>query len=134
MSSRTLFDRIPWRYARHMLGMLLVGVLMYALFRAFGQYYVDGVGYATIESILVGDTTAAWLLGLLFVCKVLATSTQPRLGLVGRHLLAVAVHGRDARRRLRRAARRQRACRSRSASPPSPWSAWARWSAAAPAR
>ena len=28
------FDRIPWRYARHMLGMLLVGVLMYALFRA----------------------------------------------------------------------------------------------------
>ncbi|MGO9770827.1 MAG: chloride channel protein [Roseiarcus sp.] len=70
------FDRIPWRYARHMLGMLLVGVLMYALFRAFGQYYVDGVGYSTIESILVGDTSAAWLLGLLFVCKMLATSTS----------------------------------------------------------
>ena len=68
------FDRIPWRYARHMLGMLLVGVLMYALFRAFGQYYVDGVGYSTIESILVGNTSAAWLLGLLFVCKLLATS------------------------------------------------------------
>ena len=31
---------------------------------------------------------------------------QPRLGLVGRHLLAVAVHGRDAGRRLRLAARR----------------------------
>ena len=57
-----------------MLGMLLVGVLMYALFQTLGQYYVDGVGYATIESILVGDTTAAWLLGLLFVCKALATS------------------------------------------------------------
>ncbi len=70
------FDRIPWRYARHMLGMLLVGVLMYALFRAFGQYYVDGVGYSTIESILVGNTSAAWLLGLLFVCKLLATSTS----------------------------------------------------------
>ena len=70
------FDLIPWRYARHMLGMLLVGGLMYALFRTFGQYYVDGVGYATIESILVGDTSAAGLLGLLFVCKALATSTS----------------------------------------------------------
>jgi CIC family chloride channel protein len=70
------FDRISWRYARHMLGMLLVGVLMYALFRAFGQYYVDGVGYSTIESILVGNTSTAWLLGLLFVCKMLATSTS----------------------------------------------------------
>jgi len=71
-----VFDLIPWRYARHMLGMLLVGVLMYALFRKLGQYYVDGVGYATIESILLGNTSAAWLLGLLFVCKALATSTS----------------------------------------------------------
>jgi CIC family chloride channel protein len=70
------FDRIPSRYARHMLGMLLVGLLMYLLFRTFGQYYVDGVGYATIESILVGNTSVAWLLGLLFVCKALATSTS----------------------------------------------------------
>jgi len=71
-----VFDRIPWRYARHMLGMLLVGLLMYALFRTLGQYYVDGVGYSTIESILTGNTSAAWLLGLLFVCKALATSTS----------------------------------------------------------
>jgi CIC family chloride channel protein len=70
------FDRIPWRYARHMLGMLLVGVLMYVLFRAFGQYYVDGVGYGTIESILIGQTSTAWLLGLLLVCKAVATSTS----------------------------------------------------------
>jgi CIC family chloride channel protein len=71
-----LFDRIPSRYARHMLGMLFVGLLMYALFRTLGQYYVDGVGYATIESILVGHTSAVWLLGLLFICKALATSTS----------------------------------------------------------
>jgi chloride channel protein, CIC family len=71
-----LFDRIPWRYARHMLGMLFVGILMYVLFITLGQYYVDGVGYATIESILVGQTSTAWLLGLLFVCKALATSTS----------------------------------------------------------
>ena len=71
-----VFDRIPWRYARHMAGMLLVGLLMYVLFRTLGQYYVDGVGYSTIQSILIGDTSAAWLLGLLFVCKALATSTS----------------------------------------------------------
>jgi CIC family chloride channel protein len=78
-----LFDMIRWRYARHMLGMLLVGVLMYVLFRAQGQYYVDGVGYATIENILVGQTSAAWLLGLLFVCKLLATSTSVGSGSSG---------------------------------------------------
>jgi CIC family chloride channel protein len=70
------FDLIPWGYPRHMLGMLLVGVLMYALLRTLGQYYVDGVGYGTIQSILVGDTSAAWLLGLLFVCKAIATSAS----------------------------------------------------------
>jgi len=69
-----LFDKIKSRYLRHMLGMLMVGVMMYALYRSFGQYYVDGVGYATIESILSGGQTAFWLLGLLFASKALATS------------------------------------------------------------
>ncbi|HVY03257.1 MAG TPA: chloride channel protein, partial [Caulobacterales bacterium] len=68
------FDRIGNRYARHMLGMLLVGALMYALFVTLGQYYVDGVGYATIESILVGQTAAFGVLALLLAAKVLATS------------------------------------------------------------
>ncbi len=71
-----LFDTIKGKYIRHMLGMLFVGVLMYVLFKTLGQYYVDGVGYATIESILVGHSSMAWLLGLLFVCKLLATSTS----------------------------------------------------------
>ncbi|PDQ18561.1 chloride channel protein [Mesorhizobium sanjuanii] len=69
-----LFDRIPGRYTRHVIGMLALGVLMYVLFVALGQYYVDGVGYATIESILNGHTSLLWLLVLLFVCKMLATS------------------------------------------------------------
>ncbi|MBZ9799396.1 chloride channel protein [Mesorhizobium sp. ES1-4] len=68
------FDKIPGRYTRHILGMLLLGLLMYVLFVTLGQYYVDGVGYATIESILVGHTSAVWLLGLLLVCKAAATS------------------------------------------------------------
>ncbi|MBZ9672799.1 chloride channel protein [Mesorhizobium sp. ES1-3] len=68
------FDKIPGRYTRHILGMLLLGLLMYVLFITLGQYYVDGVGYATIESILVGHTSTVWLLGLLLACKAAATS------------------------------------------------------------
>ncbi len=71
-----LFDRIKSRYWRHMLGMLLVGVLMYVLLRTFGQYYVDGVGYATVQAILAGQISAFWLLTLLGLCKALATSVS----------------------------------------------------------
>ena len=69
-----LFDKIPGRYVRHVIGMAGVGGLMLVLLHFFGQYYVDGVGYATIQSILTGGTTLPWLLGLLFLCKLLATS------------------------------------------------------------
>ncbi len=69
-----VFDRIKFRYLRHMLGMLMVGVLMYLLFRTLGQYYIDGVGYATIQAVLAGQASTFWLLGLLCLCKALATS------------------------------------------------------------
>jgi chloride channel protein, CIC family len=49
-------------------------VLMYVLFRTLGQYYIDGVGYATVQAVLAGQLSTFWLLGLLFVCKALATS------------------------------------------------------------
>jgi chloride channel protein, CIC family len=69
-----LFERIKSVYFRHMLGMLMVGVFMYLLFRTLGQYYVDGVGYATVQAVLAGAISSFWLLGLLSVCKALATS------------------------------------------------------------
>jgi len=69
-----IFDKIKSRYWRHILGMLLVGVLMYALLRTFGQYYVDGVGYATVQAVLAGQISAFGLLALLGICKMLATS------------------------------------------------------------
>ncbi len=69
-----LFDRIKQRYLRHMLGMLLVGILIYALFTRFGHYYVSGVGYATVQAILRGQLAASGLMTLLFVCKLLATT------------------------------------------------------------
>jgi chloride channel protein, CIC family len=70
------FDKIPGRYLRHMIGMLLVGILMFLLFHYFGHYYVEGVGYATIQAILNGQLAGAGLLALLFVAKLAATSTS----------------------------------------------------------
>jgi chloride channel protein, CIC family len=69
-----LFDRIPGNYLRHCFGMLLVGLLIYWLHKSFGQYFVEGVGYATIQAILTGQLNIAGLLALLFVCKLAATA------------------------------------------------------------
>jgi CIC family chloride channel protein len=64
--------RIRNHYVRHMLGMLAVGVIMYALFLTTGHYHVQGVGYATVQDVLSGEVS--WLLLLLFALKLLATS------------------------------------------------------------
>jgi chloride channel protein, CIC family len=69
-----LFDRIRNPYLRHATGMLGVGVMICALFQGFGHFYVEGVGYATIQDVLLGGLAAGPLLGLLFVCKLTATS------------------------------------------------------------
>ena len=68
------FDRIRNRYLRHTLGMLMFGVMIYVLYLAFGHYYVEGVGYATIQAILGGQMSLYWLLALLFACKLAGTS------------------------------------------------------------
>jgi len=68
------FDRIPGRYLRHALGMLLVGLMMYAFWQTAGHYYIEGVGYATIQATLRTQIVAAPFLLLLFVAKLLATS------------------------------------------------------------
>jgi CIC family chloride channel protein len=68
------FDAIRNPYLRHATGMLLVGLMIYALFQGFGHYYVEGVGYATVQDVLLGGLATAPLLGLLFVCKLTATS------------------------------------------------------------
>ena len=69
------FDKIPGRYGRHALGMLLVGILIYVLHVTAGHYYVEGVGYSTIQATLLGQmSTAPLFLLLLFACKLIATS------------------------------------------------------------
>jgi CIC family chloride channel protein len=70
-----LFERMPGNYySRHYLGMALVGLLMYGLQVRFGHYYVQGVGYATIQDILDGVLRDPGLLLLLLAAKLLATS------------------------------------------------------------
>jgi chloride channel protein, CIC family len=61
-------------YVQHMTGMLIVGMLIYGLMARFGHYFVEGVGYATIQDILTGMTYPFSLLLLLFAAKLFATS------------------------------------------------------------
>ncbi|MEO8758377.1 MAG: chloride channel protein [Devosia sp.] len=77
------FEKIPGRYTRHIIGMLILGITMYVLFVTLGQYYVDGVGYATIESILTSHMSEVWLLFGLFALKAIATSTSLGAGSSG---------------------------------------------------
>ena len=70
------FDRIPGRYWRHAIGMLIVGLTMYLLWRYAGHYYVEGVGYATIQATLYGQLQGGGFLMLLALCKTLATSVS----------------------------------------------------------
>lgn len=61
-------------YVRHVLGMVLVGVIIYILMRTTGHYYIEGVGYATVQDVLTGANHTLYLLLLLFALKLLATS------------------------------------------------------------
>lgn len=71
-----MFNRIPGSYLRHCLGMLLIGLLMYGFWRTTGHYYIEGVGYATIEAAGRGQITGIGLMLMLFVGKLFATCTS----------------------------------------------------------
>ncbi|CAA0100867.1 H(+)/Cl(-) exchange transporter ClcA [Halioglobus japonicus] len=69
-----VFDALPGDYYfHHCLGMLCVGIMMYLMLQYSGQYYVEGVGYATIMAILQGALSDPWFLILLTALKLLAT-------------------------------------------------------------
>ncbi len=61
-------------YRRHLLGMLLVGIMLYLTWRFAGHYYIEGVGYATVQDVLSGALPSLGLLLLLFALKVTATA------------------------------------------------------------
>jgi CIC family chloride channel protein len=61
-------------YVRHAVGMLAVGLLLFGLMSGFGHYYVEGVGYATIQDILSSVRFPLYFVVLLFVAKLAATA------------------------------------------------------------
>ncbi|MGA7826636.1 MAG: chloride channel protein [Geobacteraceae bacterium] len=62
------------QYTRHLLGMFVVGLIIYLSMTLFGQYYIEGVGYSTIQEVLSGMQMPFYLLLVLFLLKLLATS------------------------------------------------------------
>ena len=78
-----VFEHIANPYLRNAVGMLGIGVLIYVLFRTAGHYFVEGVGYSTIQAILSGGLDLPLLLVLLFAAKLTATSVSIGAGASG---------------------------------------------------
>lgn len=69
-----LFDQmISNQYVRHALGMLGVGCIIWLVRDHTGFYYVEGVGYATIQSILTNTSYSLSMLAGLLILKIMAT-------------------------------------------------------------
>jgi CIC family chloride channel protein len=82
-AAEDVFERIKNPYLRHGIGMLLVGILIYALFHFYGHYYVEGVGYATIQALLTSQLAPLAILPLLYAAKLAATSISLGSGASG---------------------------------------------------
>lgn len=72
--SEEWFERLPLGpYQRHMLGMLLLGLLFQFMYLNYGHYYVQGVGYATIQDLVTRSLTSPGFILLILAAKMLAT-------------------------------------------------------------
>jgi len=68
-------ERLRWGYyGCHATGMFVVGVIMYGMMIYFGHYYIQGVGYATIQDVLTASLNQPYFLLALFFLKLFATS------------------------------------------------------------
>lgn len=70
-------------FSRHIIAMLLSGIMLYGFMMAFGHYYIEGVGYATIQDCLNLIISNFWLLLLIFIGKFLVTSISLGSGASG---------------------------------------------------
>jgi len=68
-----LCERIANPYLRHALAMLVLGAGMYGFFRTTGHYHIEGVGYSTVQDVLMGGLMFGPLLLLLSASKLVAT-------------------------------------------------------------
>jgi len=82
-TAEDIFERIKNPYLRHSIGMLMVGSLIYTLFHFYGHYFVEGVGYSTIQALLTGQLAPLAILPLLYVAKLAATSISLGSGASG---------------------------------------------------
>jgi CIC family chloride channel protein len=79
-----LFDRMPGNYySRHIIGMAAIGAMFYLLMYFTGHYYVEGVGYATVQDVLSGGLALPLFLFVLMLLKILATSVTIGSGASG---------------------------------------------------
>jgi len=68
------FDALPGNaYTRHVSGMLLVGLILYAMWAWSGSYYLQGIGYSTIMDVLTKSLSDPMFLLLLCGLKLLTT-------------------------------------------------------------
>jgi chloride channel protein, CIC family len=82
-SAEDVFDHIRNPYLRNFVSMLIIGVLIYAFLIGAGHYFVEGVGYSTIQAILTGGLDLPALLIILFAAKLAATSISLGAGSFG---------------------------------------------------
>jgi len=79
-----IFPKLPGNaYTQNIIGMLVIGVVLYGFQLTTGHPQTAGVGYATIQSILNGDTVGFTLLLALFIGKLFATSISLGAGASG---------------------------------------------------
>lgn len=71
---------LPNPYLRSFVGMGLVGVTMLLLLHFTGHYYVEGVGYATVQDVLHSTLLDPGFLLLLVLLKILSFSTTLAAG------------------------------------------------------
>ena len=70
-----MFDALPGNYySRHFSGMVVVGAIIFLVDYFYGHYYVEGVGYATVQAVLNTQLVFPGLLVLLALLKLLVTS------------------------------------------------------------
>ncbi len=60
-------------YLRQVVSMCIIGIMLSIFITQFGHYYIDGIGFATIQDCLDGVITNPWLLMFVIMGKLLAT-------------------------------------------------------------
>lgn len=70
-------------YLRHAIGMSLVGIMMYSFMHFYGHYYIDGIGFSTIQDTFDLAIMNFGLLALLFIAKFIATCLTIGSGATG---------------------------------------------------